>query len=144
MPRGKPNPKTIPMPTDWRDHFKASTLRTSFVLSLTRTMLEFLCAVADDVSWDRATFGESVITRPDNWIASSLALQKRGLVVRKSREQIEAELKKRFPKGYREPEGVQQSFWVLTPAGTCIVELLKMTGMFIEADEAIEKRCKRG
>jgi hypothetical protein len=32
--------------------------------------------------------------------------------------------------------------WELTPAGAAVVELLKLAGLFVEADAAIEKKAK--
>jgi hypothetical protein len=130
--RGKP--KTIPMPTEWRDNFKAYTLRTNFALALTRPMMEFLCAVADDVHWDRLFYG-SDMSRPDCFLVSEKSLEKRGLIMRKPKSEMDKMKENRF-------QG-NPAFSMLTPAGALVVELLKISGMFVEADAAIEKKAKR-
>ena len=115
---------------DWKANFKAYSMRTNFYLGLTRPQLEYLAAVADDVEWDRFRSGPQT---PFNFIASEGALTKRGLIERK--------------KG--------RSAWksgnvyditatcVLTPAGKLVVELLKITGLFIEQDNAIERKAAK-
>lgn len=128
----KPRKRVAP-PTDWRSAFQGHAMRTSFCLSLTQPMLEFLCATADGVHWDRLLHYQAYgAARPDNWIASSAALEKRGLIV--SGPPI-------GPVSTHE-EFCQQSLWNLTPAGAALVELLKVAGIFIEADSAIAKKAK--
>lgn len=125
--------------TKWQDAFKASTLKTAFQLHLSRPMLEFLSAVADDVQWDRAVWG-SCISYPDNFIATAAALVKRGLI----EEIATAEKKQRMADRCRTIEQMNSwSQWQLTPAGRCVVDLLKVTGLFLEQDAAIDKRSKR-
>src|SRR5258708_4159895 len=84
MPR---RPKTLPIiDNTWQDRFKAYSLRTGFTLQLTQAMIEFLSATADDVCWDRSLFpGQH---RPDNWMATSISLWKRGLIRRKLHEEM--------------------------------------------------------
>jgi hypothetical protein len=116
------------MPQTWKENFKSYTMRTNFHLGLTRPQMEFLCAVADDVMWDRFTYGMG--TGPDNFIASEGALTKRGLIVRKT--------------GKRQLGGKHvyefKHFCELTDAGWLVVELLKITGLFIQSDNAIERK----
>jgi len=114
--------------SDWRSNFKAHCLRTNFQLGLTRPQLEMLCAVADDVQWDRWTFGG--IHNPRNWIASEEALTKRGLIQRKKQQKV----------GHWNNAYEIKSSCELTDAGRLIVELLKVTGLFIESDNAIERK----
>lgn len=121
----------------WQDNFKSSCLAVGFRLALTRAMCEFISAVADGVSWDRAVFGSSNAF-PDNFLATSRSLIKRGLIERKPQAEIEA----RGP-ARTSYELHSWTHWVLTPAGEAVVELLKMTGLLVEADVAIEKKAKR-
>ena len=127
--------KTPEADEEWKCRLRASSMKIGFVLCLTKTMLEFLCAVADDVQWDRSLYHQN-IPFSDNWIASERALEKRGLIQRKSAEWFEAN------KHNREPF-CERSTCVLTPAGKAVVELIKMAGMFTEADAAINKKAKR-
>lgn len=124
--------KTIPMPTTWQTDFRSTTMRTNFMLTLTQPMIEYLSATADNVRWDRTDFNS--LYRPDNWIATEQALEKRGLVVRKSPEEIAAAAGGRLNQFCR---------YHLTPAGAAVVALLKVTGIFVEADAAIENRTRR-
>lgn len=112
---------------DWKDNFKAFTMRHNFHLGLTRPQMEFLCAVADDVQWDRFTYGMG--SGPHNFIASSMALRKRGLI----------EEKKTKDKWSGKNVYDIKSNWLLTDAGWLVVELLKITGLFIQSDNAIER-----
>lgn len=134
--------KTIKLPdTEWLNNFKAFTLRPNFVLALSRSMTEYLCAVADDVSWDRATYGMRTIHAPDNWFSTSKSLLKRGLIVRKPQEEIEAAGRKYQASNWSADHSY--SCYDLTPAGKAVVNLLKITGMFIEQDTAIVKKLRR-
>jgi len=91
-------------------------------------MMEFLCAISDDVKWDRASFPS--LYEPDNWMATENALTKRGLIKRKTIKEIRAEGYDTIP--YR-----------MTDIGLIVVQLLKVGGLFIQADAAKEKLCKR-
>lgn len=116
---------------DWKDAFKAHTLRTNFLLGLTRPQLEYLCAVADDVVWDRFSMGCQ--SAPYNTFAVSKALEKRGLIERKT---------KKDPWNGKKVCDIK-AFDQLTAAGVLVCELLKITGIFIEADNAIERKASR-
>lgn len=116
------------MSDDWKASFKGYAMRTNFCIGLTRTQLQFLCAVADDVMWDRWNFGS--VHMPDNFIASETALTKRGLLQRKPKRALKA-----WNNVYE-----LTHFCELTPAGKLVVELLKLTGLFIESDHAVERR----
>jgi hypothetical protein len=117
---------------DWRDKFKYHTLRTAFILHLTRPQLEFLCAVADDCEWDRANM--RIASAPHNFIASENALEKRGLIV-----SIRHKRKPWDGGNVYEIRACHE----LTPAGIKVVELLKIAGLFIQADAIIERRAAR-
>lgn len=119
----------------WRDAFRSFSLRVGFHLSLTKPMLEFLCAVADGVQWDRSLyFSERPV--PDNWIASERALEKRGLIARKAQGELDSRKYEDRPPG-------EWCCCVLTPAGKAVVELVKLAGLFVEADAAINRRSRR-
>lgn len=127
--------KTPQAQEQWRDSFRNFSMRIGFNLCLSRAMLEMLCAVSDGVQWDRALyrFGNAI---PENWIASTRSLEKRGLIQRKSPDEIE---KHKYDDHIRG----EWCCWVLTPAGKLVVDLLKSAGMFIEADAAIQKKSRR-
>lgn len=113
-------------PSDWRAAFRCSVMRTGMVLSLTQGMLDFLCATADGVTWDRSGNGASTLARPDTSITTARSLEKRGLVRWKQTEELRT-------KEYG------TSFCELTDAGAAVVELLKVTGVFVPADRAIAR-----
>jgi hypothetical protein len=117
--------------SEWKDKFKSYTMRTNFYLGLTRAQMELLCAVADDVEWDRFRSGPQT---PFNFIASEGALTKRGLIERK-----------KDGRGRWTTGNVYDitNTCVLTPAGKLVVELLKITGLFIEQDNAIERKAAK-
>ncbi len=123
----------VQLPPDWRSAFQGHAMRTSFCLALSQPMLEFLCATADGVHWDRRLYSRQWgAAKPDNWLASGGSLEKRGLIERLTRVQIESS-----------GSDFTVSHYKLTPAGSAVVELLKVAGIFIEADSAIEKRAGR-
>ncbi len=122
----------------WNERLRGFSMRVGFVLSLSKAMLEMLCAVADDVQWDRSLFKGTVA--PDNFLAPTLALFKRGLIERCS----EADIKKKSDGIQANIIGLYETaYYQLTPAGKAVVELLKMAGLFVEADAAINKKTKR-
>lgn len=120
----------------WQDNFKSCCLKVGFGLSLSRAMCEFISAVADDVHWDRAVYGSSQAF-PDNFLATSRSLEKRGLVRKKPENELEAGRHRPARTSY---ELWSWQIWELTPAGEAVVTLLKLSGMFVEADVAIEKK----
>ena len=124
---------TVRNPPPWLDAFKSSSIKTGFLIALTRPQLEYLSAVADDVEWDRANYGGGN-PFPENFLATSAALVKRGLIERKKREEVDALHGQRYD---------SYSTYRLTPAGEHVVALLKLAGLFIEADAAIQKKAKR-
>lgn len=115
-------------PEDWRAAFRSSVMRTGMILSLSQPMLEYLCAVADNVVWDRQLQGGSTLAHPCNSIATAASLEKRGLIRRRPDYNVEDAAQHR------------ESHCELTEAGRTVVELLKSVGVFIEADAAIERR----
>lgn len=128
-------------PSDWRSAFRDTVMRTGMVLSLTQPMLQFLCAVADGVRWDRGA-GNSTIARPDNWIASEVSLTKRGLI-RRRQSNWQQELREASTLDAQAQEDfMRRSNCELTEAGEAVVALLKCTGVFVESDAAIERRTR--
>lgn len=132
--------QSIKHPETWRDDFMRQSLRTAFTLHLTQPMIEFLCAIAANCRWDRGRAHN--IHAPDNWIATETALEKRGLIRRKDRAEIDAvraaldaeypDLRRRFNEG--------PAFSELTPAGERVVELFKTVGMFVEMEATVNRR----
>lgn len=119
----------------WQDAFRSCSVKAGFHVGLSRAMVEFLSAVADDVCWDRSKWG-ACQPFPNNFIATSASLVKRGLVVQKPESVRES---RKMP---RDDELFQWSSFELTDAGRHVVELLKIAGFFVEADAAIEKRSR--
>lgn len=136
--------QAIAMPGSWKQKFQDSTFRTNFQLFLSQSMVEYLCACADNVRWDRSRFCS--IHRPDNWVATEASLIKRGLCERKSCSEIEAEraeLKKAMGDDYEDQRGWHLiNMCRLTPAGQAVVELFKVTGVFVPADGALIKEAQ--
>lgn len=125
---------TLPDTINWQANLRSSMFKIGLQLRLTQSMLEYLCAVADDVKWNRAYMkGDQQF--PDNWIASENSLERRGLIIRKPRETINGVLTKRGERDYR-----TYSLYVLTPAGKLVVELAKLAGVFEEANIALERK----
>lgn len=124
----------------WQDNFKSCCLDVGFRVALSRSMCEFLSAVADDVHWDRALYGSSQAF-PDNFLATSRSLVKRGLIERKPEPECEEGRRRPAVTSY---ELHSWTHWRLTPAGESIVVLLKLSGLFVEADMAIEKKARGG
>lgn len=123
----------------WNHAFRSSCLRVGFRIDLSRAMLELLCAVADDVLWDRFwTFrgGENAFA-----LATGAALEKRGLIedVRKNPDVFRERLREWSTPGLPGGKPDIRSWWKLTPAGEAIVSLVKMSGLFVEADQARER-----
>jgi len=107
-------------------------MRSSFCLALTQPMLEFLCATAEGVHWDRRLYTRQYgVARPDNWLASSHALIKRGLIERLGRVEIDA---------VSMTEDAVTSHYRLAPAGAALVALLKVAGIFVESDTALQRK----
>ncbi len=134
MKREKKPSNVVALPPDWKSAFQGHAMKTSFCLALTQPMLEFLCATADGVHWDRYLYHRQWgMAKPDSMFGSADALVKRGLVERLAREVIQAQPLE----GYH-----LHAHYRLTPAGQALVTLLKVAGIFIEADAAIEKRTR--
>lgn len=128
-------PDTLKVPDAWQADFRGATMKTNFVLALSQSMIEFLSAVSDGVHWDRATY--VTIHAPDNWVATGDALIRRGLVVRKSRAEIDAERKQRDEGDWREYTNYR-----LTPAGAALIELFKVTGLFVQSDNGAKRKAR--
>lgn len=119
------------MTTEWKNAFICSSMRASFCLSLTQPMLELLCATADGVHWDRTlhfpAFGNA---KRDSWAPTETALIRKGLI-------------EKVPKSLRKigvADEIETDRLRLTPAGEKIVELLRVVGLFVEADATSLKR----
>lgn len=136
MARGSKKTEPADGLQDWQRSFQAQTFRLNFVLALTQPMIEFLSAVADGVQWNRAIYNLGNVQRND-WITTERALTKRGLVRRKLRSTT---VWKDIPD--EDWASMSYNFCELTPAGEAVVNLLKVTGLFIESDAAATK--KRG
>lgn len=131
--------KDKPKVPNWQDNLKSCCLNVGFRLGLTRAMCEFISAVADGVHWDRSVFGSSNAF-PDNFLATSRSLEKRGLIERKPEEECKA----RYARPATTPYELHSwTHYRLTPAGDAVVVLLKLTGLFVEADMAVEKKARR-
>lgn len=130
MARTKQKTGTVPMPDLWQSDFKAATMRTNFMLTLTQSMIQYLSATADNVMWDRFDFHDLHV--PDNWLATEHALTKRGLVRRRSTDELRR----------NSASLPDYSCCELTPAGAAVVQLLKVTGIFVEADAALRKKAR--
>ncbi len=122
----------------WRDNFKSSCTRVGFAIHLSRAMCEFISAVADGVQWDRTVYG-SAASFPDNFLATSRSLLKRGLIEEKTENEQKIGRARDAKTNY---DLWSWTHYRLTPAGVQMVELLKIAGLFIEADIAIEKKAR--
>ncbi len=121
------------MSDDWKRRFVGSSMRANFTLALTQPMLELLCATADGVHWDRHLYFPALgQARADTFIASSTALLKRGLV-----ETVPKEVRTKAVS-----DRLESDFLRLTPAGEALVGLLRVTGIFVEADAASIKKTR--
>lgn len=127
--------KTVAMPADWQQRFKSTNIKVGLQLNLSRAMLEMLCAIADDVLWDRASYGD--IHYPDNWVSCEAALTKRGLIERKQDAEREATRKHNIA---AQAWDECRSYCKLTPAGRAVVDLLKIVGLFVPADGSFKRR----
>lgn len=127
--------KAIKLPgVDWKERFRAHSLRTGFTMHLTQPMLELLCAIADDVQWDASRYNSSGLR--DSIMVTAACLEKRGLIEHK-REPEKLQVLKENIRGH------ERSYWQCTPGGKAVVQMLKMAGLFVEADAAVSKKAKR-
>ena len=111
----------------WQEAFQTNITRVTFNLTLSRAMMEMLCALSDDVQWDRTRYGN--LLYPDNFLATERALVARGLIVRKLRI------------AGKDPGG--PPFYKLTPVGVACAEMFRVGGCFIEATDARDKLNRR-
>jgi len=120
----------------WKDKFRATAMKIGFSLNLTKPMLEFLCATADGVIWDRGLYiQQSGQSNPDSFIATGRSLEKRGLIRHKSCDDVK--------KSYLKPHVYGEwTNYALTPAGRAVVQLVKLAGIFVESDAAINKKSR--
>lgn len=132
------------LPDVWRAAFLKATLRTGFCLALTQPMLEQLCAVATGFHWDRHVFRHSLgLAMPDNPTTLS-ALERRGLVRHRGTKILRGEDDERTmsEKSQRYRDEIFDA-WELTPAGEKIVELLALTGVFVEPAAAADFKARK-
>jgi len=124
--RGK-NSEALRLPREeWAERLRSSVLKFGFNMNLSTAMLEFLCAVSDNVRWDRNL--KSSIHAPCCWLVTEAALTKKGLVVRKvKRDDTDGPI-------------LLQNMCEPTPAGQHVVELIKLAGIFVEHAEAAAKK----
>lgn len=131
----------------WQERFLRNSNRISFKLQLSHSMIDYLCAVAEDVTWDRRFYDVDRQFKPDNWIATEQALEDRGLIHEKPKLQLhrKAEAKReakcqrqglRFlmdQSGYNAAiGGDMRNKYELTPVGRAVVDMLRIGGMFVE------------
>ncbi len=121
----------------WRNKFLGSVCRIGFQLALSRSMLEMLCAISDGVQWNRAMFPGLIV--PDNWIASQAALLNRGLIVEKSEKERNADI----TTAHILNESYTWQRYKLSPAGEKTIDLIRISGMFVQSDAAIVKRMRK-
>lgn len=114
----------------WQENFRHWTMRVNFQLALTRAQLEMLCSVSEDCWWNRAVFRGRAA--PDNFIAATGALMRRGLIEWKP---------SRKPWDGKDLYSIRNCYQ-LTDAGWLVCELLKVTGLFQTPDLAIERKAK--
>ena len=125
---------------DWRAAFRSASLRVGFQVSLSRAMLEMLCAVSDGVQWDRALYPSLHV--PDNWVATNASLFKRGLIERRPQAAIDREIARARASDER-INMYEWNHWQLTDAGRLVVKLVQLAGVFVESDVAIGKKSRR-
>ena len=132
------------LPDTWRALFLKSTLRTGFCLVLTQPMLEQLCAIADQVHWDRTVFRHSLgLAQPDNPVTRG-ALERRGLVRHRGTRVLRDQERGRSASQRHERWNDDIcDVWELTPAGEQLVELLRTTGVFLEQTAATTLQARR-
>ena len=121
----------------WKESFRTYSMKRTFNLGLSQAMIEMLCAAADDTTWDRSAYPN--IHAPDNWYSTEKSLEKRGLIERKPPEEI----MKRHKPGAKKEDYMETSCIRLTPAGEALVELFRVTGIFIQSDAGIRKKARR-
>lgn len=129
---------------DWQLRFRNFNVKVGISLTLTKPMIEQLCAIAQDVRVDAfwAYLHGTVSSQSASYhFASADSLVKRGLVIdlhaqphlRLVPERNHATLPDGMP-------DLRDNRYQLTPAGECVVQLLKVVGLFHDADQAIARR----
>jgi len=129
---------------DWQRRFQQDTVQVDFsVKRLTPRLRAFICAVADGVEWDRqAEFGGGV--GAGGGTAAAAKLFRRGLIKAKCPDQAETDARAAAAAAVLAGEAEWGEFtnWELTPAGTHVVALLRLAGLFMEAELATVKRLR--
>ena len=129
----------IPGAGDYRRAFVASSMRHNFHLTLTGPMLEMLCAIADGVVRDREYHFTFSSVTPGDFVSRAEPLIKRGLVYHVPRHLQPVEPPEAFCQ--QNAEG-RQNYYKLTPIGEALVELLKLAGLFVKADAALDRETR--
>lgn len=125
----------------WKESFRTYSMKRTFNLGLSQAMIEMLCAAADDTTWDRSAYPN--IHAPDNWYSTEKSLEKRGLVERKSRKESSKVFYRKTSAESTLESSMEESFIQLTPAGEALVNLFRVTGIFIQSDAGIRKKARR-
>ena len=124
----------------WKESFRTYSMKRTFNLGLSQAMIEMLCAAADDTTWDRSAYPN--IHAPDNWYSTEKSLEKRGLVERKPSEVTSKIFRKKTGKDTTVESRMEETYIQLTPAGKALVELFRVTGIFIQSDAGIRKKAR--
>jgi hypothetical protein len=116
--------------------FLRTALRTGFHLTLSEPMMEMLTSIEGGMHWARTREGGSVL-RPNNVIATQMALVNRGLVI----ENPSVIPTIRNPR--RESDHWVNKSLVLTPIGKVVLTLFRVAGIYVP-DEMAQIRKARG
>jgi len=131
----------IPGAGDFRRAFIASSVRHNFQLTLTGPMMEMLCAIADGVVRDREYHWTFSCVTPGDFVSRAEPLIKRGLVYHVPRHLQSLKSPAETSQGIREG---RQDYYKLTPIGEALVVMLKVAGLFVKADAAIDRETRGG
>ncbi len=135
----KKNPRTKPVtpplkiadippaaPGTWKDHFRHTVMREHLTLKLSPAQMEYLCAVAEDVVWDRSRLST---VGTDTRLATEDSLVRRGFIERKAGKEL-TQIK--FVDIWHDAPSLSK----LTPLGEAFVNMLKVGGVFIHSQGA--------
>lgn len=142
MASNKKIPHIGKIPTPEQIAFRQSCLKVGFYMSLSAPMVETLCAIADNCRPDR--WWDYVNSNNKSGDASSLiALKKRGLIVdRYGTEEWEAEIRAVTAEDHQWNDLPERH--ALTSIGKALVQMLIEGGLFIQSDQSIRRRVRRG
>lgn len=127
--------------TEWQIAFRQTSLATGFRLALTQSMLEYLCAVSDNTRWNRFWDMLNGNDKLGAGHATAGALERRGLIADrfKASDSFPNLIRGTLNGGMPDLE----SRYELTPAGRLVVELVLLTGLFVESDASHERKVAR-